>query len=172
MIETGGKSMKKTLVGVLVIVTALAGMLLFAGCAGRGAAGATSISAADMADVKALVTKFTDAMSRKDLDGAMGCFWNSPELIVVLFGNVERGYDTVRTGISQMFAQNETVKLSVNEISYVPVGDMIMAVGTATYDLKPVNGAPMQIVERWTDLERKINGRWVYVLDHATMLPK
>jgi hypothetical protein len=49
---------------------------------------------------------------------------------------------------------------------------MIMAVGTATYDLKPVGAPGVQIVERWTDLEKKIDGRWVYVLDHATMVPK
>ena len=102
----------------------------------------------------------------------MSCFWNSPDLLVVLFGNVQRGYDVVRGGIVQMFEQNETVKLTINEISYVPVGNMVMAVGTATYDLKPKNGPAMQLVERWTDLERKIDGRWVYVLDHATMVPK
>jgi ketosteroid isomerase-like protein len=111
-------------------------------------------------------------MSSKDLDAAMACFWNSPDLIVVVFGNTQRGYDSVRAGVGQMFAQNESVKLVINEISYVPMGDMIMAVGTATYDLKPVGAPGVQIVERWTDLEKKIDGRWVYVLDHATMVPK
>ncbi len=164
--------MKMIFLGFLVVVAALAGTLALAGCASTGAPAGGPINPADMAEVRALVNTFTAAMSGKELDGAMNCFWKSPELIVVLFGNVERGYDAVRAGIAQMFAQNETVKLTVNEISYVRMGEMIMAVGTATYDLKPVNGAPMQIVERWTDLERKIDGRWVYVLDHATMLPK
>jgi hypothetical protein len=35
-----------------------------------------------------------------------------------------------------------------------------------------VNGERQLMVERWFDLRRKIDGRWVYVLDHATMLPK
>jgi hypothetical protein len=30
----------------------------------------------------------------------------------------------------------------------------------------------MLMVERWSDLRRKIDGRWVYVLDHTTVLPK
>jgi uncharacterized protein (TIGR02246 family) len=159
--------MNKTLLRVFVIGTFVAAVLMLSACATTGG------TKPDLAEAQKLVNQFTEAMSRKDLDGAMACFWNSPDLIVVLFGNVQRGYDTVRAGIAQMFAQNESVKLVVNEISYVPMGDMVMAVGTATYDLKPIGGGPaIQIVERWTDLEKKIAGRWVYVLDHATMVPK
>ena len=130
------------------------------------------LSAADLAEVKDLERRFTEAMSRKDLDAVMDCFWNSPDLIVVLFGNVQRGAEAVRGGIAQMFEQNESVKLTVNEASHVPVGDGVMTVGIETYDLKPKNGPSMQIVEAWTDLKRKIDGRWVYVLDQATMVPE
>jgi ketosteroid isomerase-like protein len=158
--------MNKALLRVFIIAFVV-GFLMLAACVTTGG------SRPDLTEAQKLVNRFTEAMSHKDLDGAMSCFWNSPELIVVLFGNVQRGYDTVRAGIAQMFAQNESVKLVVNEISYVPIGDMIMAVGTATYDLKPIGGGPsQQIVERWTDLEKKIDGRLVYVLDHATMVPK
>ena len=71
-----------------------------------------------------------------------------------------------------MFEQNESVKLTVNESSSVPVGVAIMTVGIATYDLKPKNGSSVQIVEVWTDLKRKIDARWVYVLDQASIIPK
>ena len=158
--------MNRALLRVFVVAFVV-GFLMLAACA------TTSGTKPDLTEAQKLVNRFTEAMSHKDLDGAMACFWNSPDLIVVLFGNVQRGYDSVRAGIAQMFAQNESVKLVVNEISYVPISDMIMAVGTATYDLKPIGGGPsQQIVERWTDLEKKIDGRLVYVLDHATMVPK
>ncbi len=72
-----------------------------------------------------------------------------------------------------MFANNDTVRIAVTDISYVPVGVNIMAVGTATIDLTPKGGGPTQhVVERWTDVERKIDGRWVYVLDHTTLVPE
>ena len=71
-----------------------------------------------------------------------------------------------------MFEQNESVKLTVNESSSVPVGDAVMTVGIATYDLRPTSDPSVQIVEVWTDLKRKIDGRWVYVLDQATMVPE
>jgi len=160
--------MKRATLRVLGLWILIAAALLPAACVTSGGA----LSPSDRAAVEDLVQRFTEAMSRKDLEGAMSCFWNSPELIVVLFGNVQRGYDSVRSSIAAMFEQNETVKLTVNEISYVRVGSMVMAVGTATYDLKPKGASAMQLVERWTDLEKKIGGRWVYVLDHATMVPK
>jgi ketosteroid isomerase-like protein len=160
--------MKRALLRVLGLGVLIAMVFLSVACVTSGGA----MRPADRAAAEELGRRFTEAMSRKDLDGAMSCFWNSPELIVVLFGNVQRGYDSVRSGIAAMFEQNETVKLTINEISYVPAGNMIMAVGTATYDLKPKGGPAMQLVERWTDLEQRIDGRWVYVLDHATMVPK
>ena len=160
--------MKAKILGVFAAGTLVVAALLAGGCVTSGAA----LSPAKRAGAEELLQRFTEAMSRKDLEGAMSCFWNSPELIVVLFGNVQRGYDSVRSGIAAMFEQNETVKLTVNEISYVRVGSMVMAVGTATYDLKPKGGPATQLVERWTDLEQKIDGRWVYVLDHATVVPR
>ncbi len=71
-----------------------------------------------------------------------------------------------------MFEQNESVKLMVNESSSAPVCDAIMRVGIATYNLKPKNDPSVQIVEVWMDLKRKTDGRWVYVLDQASIIPK
>ena len=164
--------MKKTVTGVLAIVIAMAGMLLFAGCSSTGGA-PTSIAASDLADVKDLAQRFVDSINRKDIDGTMACVWNSPKMIWVNFGTVVWGYDGFRNGLSQMFENNETVRIAVTDISYVPVGENIMAVGTATIDLQPKDGgAPQHVVERWTDVERKIDGRWVYVLDHTTLVPE
>ena len=121
---------------------------------------------------KDLDWRLCEAMSRKDLDALMAFFWDSPDLIVVLFGNLLRGEEAVRASIAQMFKHNESIKVTILESRSVPVGDAVMTVGTATYDLKPKNGTSVQIVEVWTDLIRKIDGRWVYVLDHATMIPE
>lgn len=51
-------------------------------------------------------------------------------------------------------------------------GDGVITVGTATYDLQLSSGLPQQIVERWSDVKGKIDGRWVYVLDDATIVLK
>ena len=130
-----------------------------------------SLAEADLAEAKDLDRKFTEAMSRKDLDAAMDCFLNGPDLVIVLNGNVYHGADAARAAFKEVFDHNETVRLEVNEITHVQSGDAIIGIGTATYELKPAGGPPRLMVERWSDLRRKIDGRWVYVLDHTTEMP-
>ncbi len=164
--------MKKTLLPksvlrVCVFAVLAAATLLPAACVTAG------VTKADLEDAKDLAKRFVDSINRKDLDGTMACVWNSPQMLLVQFGTVVWGYDGFRNGMSQTFSQNDTVKIAVTDISYVPVGDMIMAVGTATVDLQPKGGGdPVHVVERWTDLEKKIDGRWVYVMDHTTPVAK
>ncbi len=129
---------------------------------------ATSLSKGELAEAKDLDRKLCEAMGRKDLDGAMACFWDSPDLVAVIAGTVQKGTAAVREGFRQLFAQNESVSLEVNDVTYLQSGDGIIGVGTATFDLKPAGGQRQLLVERWSDLRRKINGRWVYVLDHTT----
>ncbi len=131
-----------------------------------------SLAEADLAEAKDLDRRFTEAMSQKDLDAAMACFWNGPDLVVVLNGNVYLGHHAARAAIKEVFDQNETVRLEVNEITHVPSGDGVIGIGTATYELKPAGGPRKLMVERWSDLRRKIDGRWVYVLDHTTVMPE
>lgn len=118
----------------------------------------------------ALDQKLCDAMSRKDIDAAMSCFWDNPDLMVVLNGAVHRGTDEVRQSFQQLFDSNEEISLEVNDVEHVNTGDTIMAVGTATYTLKPKKGNPQLVVERWSDIRRKVGGKWVYVMDHTTHL--
>ncbi len=155
--------MRKPAILVLACVAIVLGSLGLVSCA------TTNVTPADLDDARDLAKRFVDSINRKDLDGTMACIWNSPQMLWVNFGTVVWGYDGFRNGLQQMFSQNDTVRITVTDISYVPLGDMIMAVGTATIDLQPKGGgSPVHLVERWSDLERKVDGRWVYVLDHTT----
>jgi uncharacterized protein (TIGR02246 family) len=131
-----------------------------------------SLTDAELEEAKDLDRRFCDALSRKDLEAAMACFWDSPDLLVVLSGQVQRGPAEVREGIRKMFEQNESIKLEVTDITYVRSGDGVIGVGTATFHLQPAGGRRQLMVERWSDLRRKVDGRWVYVLDHTTVLPE
>jgi ketosteroid isomerase-like protein len=115
--------------------------------------------------------RFTGGMSRMDIEQVMGCFWNSPDLILVVYdGTVFRGFDAVRNAVQQMFAQCETLSLVIDEVSHIRQGESVFAVGTATYEMKTNEGDSQKITERWTDVRRKVDGRWVYVMDHAHAL--
>ena len=127
---------------------------------------------ADLDEAKDLDRRLTEAVSRKDIDAAMACFWDNPDLVMLFRGQVYRGTDAVRASFEELFDQNESIRLEVNEITHLPSGDGLIGVGTATYELKPEGGPRKLMVERWSDLRRKINGRWVYVLDHTTEIPE
>ncbi len=129
------------------------------------------LTTADLEEAKELDRRFSEAFKRKDLDAAMACMWKSPDLILVQMGTIYRGYDAVRTSMKQMFDRYDSIRLEVNEVSYLPSGDGVIGVGTATFDLQPADGPRQTMVERWSDLRRKIDGRWVYVLDHTSEKP-
>ena len=133
---------------------------------------AESLTESELAEARELDRRLCDAMSRKDLDAVMACFWDSPDLVAVIGGAVQKGPQAVRGGIKAIFDQNESVRLEINEVAYLQSGDGVIGVGTATFDLTPANGQRHLMVERWSDLRRKIDGRWVYVLDHTTVVPR
>ena len=115
--------------------------------------------------------RFTEGMSQKDIEQVMSCFWNSPDLIFVNFdGTVFRGFDKVRKAVEQLFTQSESLSLAIDEVSHIRQGESVFAVGTATYEMKTKEGISQRITERWTDVRRKVDGRWVYVMDHAHAL--
>ena len=112
--------------------------------------------------------RFTAGVSRKDIEQVMRCFWNSPDLVMVVHdGTVFQGFDGVRSAFEQMFSECETLSLAIDEVRHMPYGDSVFAVGTATYEMKTTEGVSETITERWTDVRRKADGRWVYVMDHA-----
>ena len=115
--------------------------------------------------------RFTDGMSRMDIEQVMSCFWNSPDVILVIHdGTVFRGFDSVRRAVEQTFAECRTLSLVIDEVSHISQGESVFAVGTATYEMKTTEGISKKITERWTDVRRKVDGRWVYVMDHAHAL--
>lgn len=143
---------------------------LLAGCATE--AEVQQLSDEDLAANQELDRQFVEAMSQKDVEKVMSLFWNSPHFVLVTpEGTVHLGWENARKALQEMFAGLESVRLEINEVTHVRSGDCVLAVGTATYQMEPRDGPPQQFTERWTDVRRKIGGRWVYVLDHAHALP-
>jgi len=118
-----------------------------------------------------LDSRFVQAMSNKDVEGAMGCLLDSPELVVVLWGTVLRGPQAIRQSITDLFAQMRSVHLEINEVTHWRLGDAVFAVGTATYEFEAPDGTKSTVKERWTDVRQNVAGKWVYVLDHAAQIP-
>lgn len=133
---------------------------------------AQQLSAEDLAANQELDRRFVEAYNQKDVARLMGTFWNSPNLVVVLYdGTVYIGWEAVRQAVEQFFAGLESARVQIVEVTHLRSGDGVVAVGTATYQLQPKEGPPQQFTGRWSDFRRKVQGQWVYVHDHAQVLP-
>ncbi len=132
---------------------------------------AKSLTDADLLVNQELDQRFLDGMNQMDIEKLMSCFWNSPDLIFVDFdGNVNRGSNNIRKVFEQFFAQFESLSLVCDEISHIRAGNSVFAVGTATYSMQMKDGTTKQVTQRWSDVRGKVEGRWVYVLDHVHFL--
>jgi ketosteroid isomerase-like protein len=110
------------------------------------------------------------AMANKDVEGLMSCFVDSPDLIAVIWGKELRGSDQMRQAVIGLFSEYDAISLRIDRISKVRSGEVVFAVGEATYTFRK-GGDETQVREIWTDVRKKVNGRWVDVLDHAEVLP-
>ena len=132
---------------------------------------AKSLTDAELLANQELDQQFIESMSQMDIEKLMSCFWNSPDLIFVDFdGNVNRGSDNIRKVFEQFFTQFESLSLVCDEISHIRAGNSVFAVGTATYSMQMKDGTSQQVTQRWSDVRGKVEGRWVYVLDHVHFL--
>jgi ketosteroid isomerase-like protein len=116
-----------------------------------------------------LDSRMVSAMSKKDVDGVMSCFADSPEVIAVLWGTEMRGPGELRQAVESLFRQYDSVKLSIDRISRIRTGDTVLGVGQATYSMRKGNDHST-LREVWTDVRCEVRGKWVYMLDHAEVL--
>lgn len=117
-----------------------------------------------------LDSRFVAAMSAKNIERAMSCFIDSPDLVAVLWGKELRGPEQVREAISSLFAAYDEITLSIDRVREFRSGDSVLAVGQATYTLRKA-AEVSRLTEIWTDVRHEVDGRWVYVMDHAEALP-
>jgi ketosteroid isomerase-like protein len=132
---------------------------------------ALELKDAVMAANARLDCRFVEAMNNKDVDGALACFADSADLLVVIWGKVLRGPAALRLFLAEVFARMRIVNLRINEATHWSLGETVFAAGTATYEFEGLDGSMSAVKECWTDARQKVGGRWVYVLDHATQIP-
>jgi len=79
---------------------------------------AHELSDSVMAANARLDSRFVEAMSNKDVEGAMACFIDSPDLVVALWGKVLRAPAAMRQFLTELFSSMRTVHGEINEVTY------------------------------------------------------
>jgi ketosteroid isomerase-like protein len=134
-------------------------LLLFAASTFAAESG---LNPAGEAFVKAVNAGNPDAIAALYLENATSY---PPDVPVVT------GRDAIRKTWADLFTQF-TAKLELTNGFYENHGDISIAWGQFTMTLTPkAGGEPIKIEGRYTDASKLEEGKWLYIVDHASVTP-
>lgn len=117
---------------------------------------------------KALDAKFLAAFNSADPDAMAACYDESsvsfpPDTMEV------KGAAAIREAYAKAAEGMKGTKLELYDAHHHPVGDSVVTWGRFKLTIAVPEGAPMEILGRYSDLKAERNGKWIYVMDHASM---
>ena len=122
-----------------------------------------------LAAAEALDQRFLEAFNKGDAEALAATYWNSPKLVSFApEGMGTTGWDASRAGAVEMFKAMPGVKLENLSHHNDVHGDVVLGWGTFKMTI-PTPGGPQVIEGRYTDVKMMHDGKWVYVMDHASV---
>ena len=123
-------------------------------------------------NAQAVDRQFVKTFSKGDIDGLMDLYWQSPDLVVYPPNAMEaHGWDQVRAGYVELFKAMPGVKLEIHDAQYRVQGNVVLGNGlwTMTMPTPPDSkDPPPQLLGRFTEVIGRVNGKWVYLMDHPS----
>lgn len=130
----------------------------------------TALSAQDKPG-KALGNAFVAALIKGDAK-AVANFYSKDAIMFSSDAGPFKGREAIRKDFAGFFSQMQIVSARIIDSSYTVVGDFCYGGGIGSMTVRPkAGGDTMTINLRFTDVQRRINGRWLYVSDHLSMVP-
>ena len=122
-----------------------------------------------VAAANALDQRFLDAFNKGDADALMATYWNSPNLVSFPpDAMMTHGYDATKTGTVEMFKNLAGGRLEFLTMHNDAHGDVVL--GWGTWRLTSPGKPKPQIIEgRYSDVKAMRGGKWVYLMDHASV---
>jgi ketosteroid isomerase-like protein len=112
--------------------------------------------------------RLIDAHARKDAALVESLFSESPDVFFIdPTGDLTKGRSNIRREWAAWFDTLETIRGDIRDVSYIPAGEGVIAVGTVIYTRKLKNAPADHKTVIWTDYRRIEKGRWVYLFRHA-----
>jgi len=130
---------------------------------------ASAALAADGAE--ALDQAWMKAMKAGDVNGVVACY--AADGVLWLPGAPEaRGEKAIRDMYAGMLSANTVTEVSITDTHYENAQNLSLGWGHFTLTLQPkAGGAPTIMGGRFIDVAKKIDGKWRYVADHASVGP-
>jgi ketosteroid isomerase-like protein len=123
-----------------------------------------------IAEAKALDQRFVEAYNRGDADAVMETYWNSPDLISYAVDTLQlKGWQALKDYTVRTFASMQGASLEILDSNYKPINDFVISWGTWRLTIPSKVGAPVEVVGRYSDVKSQRGGKWVCILDHASV---
>ncbi len=138
------------------------GFWLFIGSFGIARA-AEGVEAVDSAWLKAFNANDIDAILACYAPDAIGWFPDMPQA---------KGTAEIRAAYQKFLADNTISNATTSDTHYQTVGERSVGWGRFSMTVTPkAGGAPVTMTGRFTEIAEKHDGRWVYLVDHASADP-
>ncbi len=156
---------------ILTVSSLLLALSLTGACA--PAAPPPPDTAAMIAAATALNEQFVAAYNSGDVEAVTALYWNSPEAMLFLpDAMMATGIDGIREamaeGLPAMHAAGAV--LTITESHYMVIGDAVAGWGLWTMTMNGPDGTPVEMEGRFTDIRAERDGKWVYLVDHASSI--
>lgn len=125
-----------------------------------------------IASAKAVDDAFMAAFNKADAEALAATYWNSPETVSYQPDSMEmKGMEAIKAGFAQSMPAMGGAQMQITEARYVPVGeDTVLSNGHWTMTIPGAEGAaPAEMRGRFSCVMQRKDGRWVYIMDHASM---
>ncbi len=155
--------MKRTVIALFAVVVAS----LASGLHARAASD-------DSAQINALYQQFTTAFQHKDLDGIMSVYVAGPSLFVFDVGTPREhvGSDSYRADWKSLFASwkgSALPSFGITEMAVTISGDVAYSHSIQHLSGTMTDGKDVALTVRVTDVLRKIDGKWLIVMEHVSV---
>jgi uncharacterized protein (TIGR02246 family) len=133
---------------------------LLAMCLAAPGFAGSGTSAVDAAWVKAVKAGDVEAATACYADDAVAWFPGGP---------VAKGRDAIREAYKQFLGSVTIQDATLTELGSKTIGSDSVAWGSFTMTSVPKSGGkPVVETGRYTEVARKVKGKWVYIVDHAS----
>lgn len=122
-----------------------------------------------IAAAKALDEQFVTAFNEGDAAAIAGLYWNNPEVVSYPPDQFEaKGWQAIRDAYHAAFPAGPHGTLELLDAHQMVAGEYVIGYGKARMTLTDPEGNPVEMMFRYTDVKTERDGKWVYVLDHAS----
>ena len=100
----------------------------------------------------------------------MDTYWNSPDLVSYPADTMQvKGWQATKERTTRAFASMNGASLELLETNYKAISDLVISWGTWRLSMPSTAGSRVEVIGRYTDVKSQRGGKWVYILDHASV---